>query len=479
MASSFVRVRSSRHASLVAAFGIVGAVVLGACSSSEDGSFSQRPGTGVGEDGGPGKDGAPGEEQPIPATPEADCPAPFDSPGKGPAEGENKGFPVAGQDRTFTLLLPPASFTGPRPILFAFHGTTENATKFIARAKLTDFVDRGFIVVAPNAVGNGTFWPVWDGMRAPGTETQPNKDVEMFDRLLKCTAAHHPVDKTRVFATGHSAGGIFTNRLLRTRSDVLAGGIPASGVFDLTSGGTKAALSPMTVIVTWGGDNDTYRGTTPNGVTVPAFSFVEQASLASMHYDAENSVAQAYCRGANLGHAWLPINAWFAEVLLSRPKGSPKALTLPDVPGSTTCSLGAYELPPVANVTCGSTARAGCQQACQLFADCAVENRTVGVALSSTLQGMGFTTTSCGGCVSQCQAGATSAADAAVLSCFQQQQATAQCGAGIEGAIPLYSAVNTCCKNRSDSGLCVQLCTGLVANEAAAPFFSGCNTVVN
>jgi poly(3-hydroxybutyrate) depolymerase len=431
--------------------------------------------------GGPGKgssaDGGTSSE-PL-EDPQPPCPAPFDA--SGPKEGANEGFSVGGQMRKFQLLLPPASFTGPRPILFGFHGTTENASKFITRAKLADFVAKGFIVVAPDAAGNGTFWPVWDAMRAPGTESAPNADVDLFDRLLSCTAAHHSVDTTRVFATGHSAGGIFTNRLLRSRSEVLAGGIVGSGVFDFTASAAKGSLQSMLVVVTWGGDNDTYTGTTPNGVNVPAFSFVEQASLASKYYAAEGEVAHARCRGTNLGHAWLPLNDWFSDLLISRPKGSAASgFTLPALPAGAkaACSTDPYELAPLANVTCGSTARAGCREACQLFADCAVENRTVGTTLKNELGEIGFTASSCTGCVQSCQSGATAAGDAAALSCFATKQAAAMCGPGIEGASPLFAAINECCAGKSNSNLCVNLCSSLNGNDASKAFLPTCQQIV-
>ena len=461
---------------------LVAAVLAAACSTSNDGSSAPANGSSSGTDnsGGPGSDGGGTAPEPIDVDPATACPAAFEAAESGPKAGTNAGFEAGGQSRKFELLVPPSSFTGPRPILFAFHGTTENGPKFVARARLADFAAGGFFVVAPDANGNGSFWPVWDAMRTPGTESAPNADVELFDRLLTCVAAHHPIDKNRVFATGHSAGGIFTNRLLRSRSNVLAGGIVGSGVFDFTSSGMKAPLEGMTVVVTWGGDNDRYTGTTPNGVTVPAFSFVEQASLASKFYAAEASVAHARCRGDNLGHAWLPLNDWFSELLLARPKGSPAAFTLPPLPvgAKASCSTDPYELAPLPDMTCGATARAGCREACQLFADCAVENRTVGPSLAAELAKIGFTQSSCTGCVQRCQTGATTQADAEALGCFGAKQAAATCGPGIEGSTPLFQAVNECCKGRSGSNLCVDLCTTLVGNSAAKAFFPTCQQLV-
>jgi poly(3-hydroxybutyrate) depolymerase len=486
----------SKHPGSLAAllFAALGAVA--ACYSSEDARPTLNPGTSgpTGEtsddDGGASSSEAGGvgpglgvDTPPVvlPADPTTDCPAPYNQKGAAPKAGANGSYPVSGQTRTFTLMLPPASFTGPRPLLFGFHGTTENADKFITRAKLRDFSDKGFIVIAPNAVGNGSYWPVWDGMREAGHENDPNKDLDLVDSLLKCSAAHFEVDKNRVYALGHSAGGIFMNRLLRSRSTDFAGGIVASGVFSMTGTGSTKSLDGMFVLVTWGGDNDTYKGTTASGVSVPSFSFVEQASLASTFYEAEQFVGQAYCRGDNLGHAWLPLNSWFIDQLLAHPKGTSGAgaVNLPPLPSGAPaeCNTGAYPLPPLPDVVCGSSTRAGCQAACQLMADCAAENRTVSSALGTQLQTMGFSGTSCSGCVDKCELKATTSTDTQALSCFQTHQATAMCGPGIEGAQPLMDAINQCCAGKTASKFCVGLCTTINTNSAAKAFFPTCQAI--
>ncbi|MBK6693699.1 MAG: prolyl oligopeptidase family serine peptidase [Myxococcales bacterium] len=467
-------------------------LACGACSAESPADAAAAGGPGGGEaaadvdggaqgPGGPTGQGAATPPVVLPADPATDCPAPYNAKGAGPKAGANAQYSIAGQSRSFTLLLPPATFTGPRPLLFSFHGTTENADKFITRAKLQDFVNKGFIVVAPNAAGNGTYWPVWDGMRGVGHEADPNKDLELVDSLLKCSAAHYEVDKNRVYGVGHSAGGIFMNRLLRSRSKDFAGGIVGSGVFSLTKTDSSANLDGMFVLVTWGGDNDTYKGTTPSGVNVPSFSFVEQASLASTFYEAEKNVGQAYCRGNDIGHAWLPLNTWFIEQLLAHPKGSatPGAVVLPPLPGGSpaVCKTGAYPLPPLPDVTCGSSTRAGCQQACQLMADCAAENRTVGTALGAQLASLGFSGTSCTGCVDKCEAKATTATDAQALSCFQTRQASASCGPGIDGAQPLIDAINDCCAGKTGSKFCVGLCQTINQNSAAKSFFPTCQAI--
>ncbi|HVH43755.1 MAG TPA: PHB depolymerase family esterase [Labilithrix sp.] len=418
----------------------------------------------------------------LEADPATDCPASYRD--VAPKEGNNTGYSVAGQEREFTLFLPD-DLSEPRPLLVGFNGTGEDGPSFSARAKLADFAAKGFIVVAPSSNGNGSTWPVWDSLRKPGTENDPNKDLELFDSLVKCVAGHHQVDKNRIYVAGHSAGGIMTNHVLQRRSKLLAGGIPASGVFSLTSPKPPEPLDPLFVIVTWGGDNDKYTGTA-GGVSVGGFNFATEASLASTYYDAEANVGEVNCRGNNVGHAWLSgLNDWFAAQLLAHPKGwSGKGQPdlAPPVPADAkaVCKDEPYAGTKTIEVACQTSTTDGCQQTCQLFGDCAVENGTVGPALKTELTAIGFSgpnNASCGGCVANCEVKATTASDAAALACFKQHQAKAECAQGIEGAYPLVDAVNKCCEGRKDSPWCVSICTEIKKNSSAQSFFATCSDI--
>lgn len=388
-----------------------------------------------------------------------------------PHEGANSGYEAGGQTRSFELLLPPASFTGPRPLFIAFHGTGETGRSFINRARLSEWAARGVIVVAPDAVGNGSVWPVWDGMHLPGAPVAPNADLALVDSLKDCVSSHFAVDATRIFAGGHSAGGIMTNHVLRMRSDVFAGGIVASGIFDFTepvraSTDPTGNLGAMTVIETWGGDNDGLGGYDPRtGVASSGFTFVESAALESQYFAGEPNVRQAWCRGNDLGHNWLPLNGWFMDILLAHPKGSavgPGPLALPAVPasGQAHCENTVYKLPPPVPTTCAPTDRAGCKEMCQLFADCAVSNKSVGTALAGELDSIGLHPGSCAGCTDHCNARAPSADDDAVLACFAAKSATTTCGPGLAGGLPLFvDDFAACCNPHPGSQLCADLCT--------------------
>jgi predicted esterase len=422
--------------------------------------------------------------EPLGGDPAVACPAAYAA--SAPVAGDNQGFEVAGQSRRFYLIEPDASFTGPRPLLVGFNGTNETGKSFSDRAELEQFAARGFVVVAPWSAGNGTLWPVWDSLRAEGDPDTDNPDLALFDALVACVGAHRPIDKHRIYATGHSAGGIMTNYVMQRRSELLAGGIVASGVFSLTSPEPAAPLDDVFVIVTWGGDNDEYSGGSM-GVSVPSINFVEQASIASTFYDAEPNVSQANCRGNDLGHAWLPLNDWFVDALLDHPKGLAQkgATTLPalEAGAPAACTTEPFVFTSSISVTCPPTSTvAGCAEVCQFMGDCAVENATVGPILAPQLTDLGFSgpdNTTCDGCITHCEGVATAPADAEVLGCMQDAQGASVCGPGIDGALPVIDALNACCEGRSDSPWCMDTCTILLTNSAAAGILTTCDALVN
>lgn len=472
--------------------GAVGLVVLmggGAAAGCGDDDPAGTGGAGAATQGGGGAggDGPPQKPEDVPAVaivadPATACPPAFQA--GAPAAGNNGSFDVAGQTRSFFLILPDPSFEGPRPLFLAFNGTGESGPSFSQRAKLQDFADKGFIVLAPSSAGNGTVWPVWDAMNAPGEDSPDNKDLAFIDMLVPCTAAYYPIDQNRLYLGGHSAGGIMSNYVLQRRSAVFAGGIVASGVFSLTQPPTPAPLEPLFALVTWGGDNDAYSGGTGE-VSVPTINFVEQAAIASAFYEAEPNVGQANCRGDNFGHAWLDgANAWMADQLLLHPKGLPGSgdLTVDPAPApGVTCSADPYTFEGGLTVLCPGSTTAGCNATCQLFADCAVENATVGPILAPQLTALGFSgseNTDCTGCVTNCEETAVQPADAGVLACIQDFADSATCGPGIDGALPAIDAINECCVGQSASAYCVEVCTVLLQNTATTSFLPTCVDLV-
>src|SRR5262245_53583527 len=71
------------------------------------------------------------------------------------------------------------------------------------------------IVVTPECVGGASAW-------------SESRDLPMFDALLAKLQAQYCVDNQRVFAAGHSSGGMFTHMLGCRRGGVIRGIGPLS-----------------------------------------------------------------------------------------------------------------------------------------------------------------------------------------------------------------------------------------------------------
>lgn len=401
--------------------------------------------------------------------PSENCPPAYVA---GMQDGWNEGYLVGDEERSFYLQTP--SGGGAHPLLIAFNGTNEEADNFFERTKLEEFVAAGFIVVAPQDVEHGTIWKVWDAMRESGDENRSGPDLDLFDSVVACTQSHYRVDTKRIFVTGHSAGGIMANFVLQRRSELLAGGVVASGIMSLTAPDPREPLDDMAVLVTWGGNNDAVRGIEG----LPEFNFHEQAVIASQYYSDESKVTQAWCEGEELGHVWLDqANTILIDFLLSHPKGETSDWSLVAPPDSANfgCGLNKLEYVPSEQVDCPLSDTAGCQAYCDFIGDCVVENATVQPVLAPQLVALGFggdnAVTDCRGCLDRCEQDALDGASTEVLDCLASAADAATCGPGVEGAMPFIDGFNACCLDQDQSLVCGTLCTEINNNAVAKGFF--------
>ena len=418
-----------------------------------------------------------------PKAPVTACPGAFTT--TAPVAGINADFTVEGQKRTFNLRLPDSkTFSGPRPLMVYFHGTNLSGKEIDGFDFADQLIKAGVIVVAPDGAANGSVWPEWDAMRQPTDKTRPNKDLAMFDTLVGCLSGHFEVDQKRIFVSGHSAGGIMTNRILRERSKILAGAVVASGIYDLTDPVATGGVDPMAIMVTFGGDNDEYSGTS-GGKQVPKFNFAEQAAIASDAYEKTAGINQVHCRGDNIGHKWLnDVNDVLVDFLLAHPKGDADnkdwKLKAKAATAKSVCKEDAAKFVPAVVVECTAGTKApDCKEYCQRLADCVVENNTVRPVLSAELTAVGFTgtdQTDCGGCITQCEADAAKggAVDTGVLACIKTEVAKKQCSSGIAGALVVVEALAPCCDKKLTSEVCGRFCTAVLKNTVAAGFFPVC-----
>jgi poly(3-hydroxybutyrate) depolymerase len=132
-------------------------------------------------------------------------------------------------ERTFVLDLPTDYDNSTAyPVIFGFHGMGGSGEMFRSSfyGNLLSAMADEVIVVHPDAIGDPTAWDT-------GT------DVPFFDALLEHLESSLCVDETRVFITGHSSGGFFSNTLACQRGNVIRGAAPVSGGGPFVFGGTS------------------------------------------------------------------------------------------------------------------------------------------------------------------------------------------------------------------------------------------------
>jgi polyhydroxybutyrate depolymerase len=126
---------------------------------------------------------------------------------KGAGPGDKKfEIVVDATTRTYLLHVPPSLVkTRPAPLLLVFHGGgghDYNMPRFTGFDRLAD--SRGFIVAYPESANTH-----WNDTRA----LSPADDVAFVRALIAYLERAYPVDPARVYATGISNGGFFSQRL--------------------------------------------------------------------------------------------------------------------------------------------------------------------------------------------------------------------------------------------------------------------------
>ena len=131
-----------------------------------------------------------------------------------------------GRRRTYLVHVPAGASTTPLPVLMAFHGGGGNASGFQRYAELDRVADRErFIVVYPNGTGplpnRLLTWNAGDGCCGYALTNAVN-DMGFAATVLSDLEGRIPIDRKRVYATGHSNGAILAHRFAAERSGIVA-----------------------------------------------------------------------------------------------------------------------------------------------------------------------------------------------------------------------------------------------------------------
>ncbi len=137
------------------------------------------------------------------------------------------------------------------PLMFVFHGLGGSAAGIAGPLGVDQLVADGMVVVVPDS-GSGAY-SEWE----TGILPEDNLDLQMFYDVLGCAHRGLGIDLDRVFATGMSAGGLWSSYLLLHASEWLAAVAPFSGGF---IGYPPTTERQIPVMMTWGGPSDLAQG---------------------------------------------------------------------------------------------------------------------------------------------------------------------------------------------------------------------------
>lgn len=175
----------------------------------------------------------------------------------------NVGFTSGGAARSFRLLVP-RNYDGARawPLMFAWHWLNASSGSFVRDGELESAVEQmGFIIALPDkklkANGDKEYLFDW-----PFVETNHAEEELVFtEDLLACISRQFTIDRTRVYAVGVSAGGLWVTYMAMTpRVGYFAAVESLSGGLGDVAGVWHIDYAPQPnkfpAVVLWGGPRD-------------------------------------------------------------------------------------------------------------------------------------------------------------------------------------------------------------------------------
>ncbi len=140
-----------------------------------------------------------------------------------------------GLNRTFIIHLPPSYGQQPQPVVLAYHGYSQLASRMEQYTNLDAEADKaGFIAIFPQGVDDPTSWNAGLGASGP---TGDADDVQFTRDMLSYLAKNYCVNTHRIYVTGFSLGGGMAYRVACTLSGQIAAIATVAGAYYHAPGG--------------------------------------------------------------------------------------------------------------------------------------------------------------------------------------------------------------------------------------------------
>jgi polyhydroxybutyrate depolymerase len=184
------------------------------------------------------------------------------SPHAGAAEiGEQRMLQVGSEQRAYYLHRPAGAASSALPLVIVFHGGEGSPQKIAAQTGFNEVADRnGFAVAYPASIDH------WNDGR--DATAKFGDDTRFTSELIDALAGSDGIDRTRVYATGASNGGLMTLRLACERANEIAAFAAVAASFPDSYMSHCKPARPVPLLIIHGSDDRLIPrggGTIPSG----------------------------------------------------------------------------------------------------------------------------------------------------------------------------------------------------------------------
>ena len=164
---------------------------------------------------------------------------------------------IDGSARSYDIYVPTTRANKAYPLVFLLHGHRGNANMMMGEIGRPapyrvwlDIAERErLLLVIPDGENGADGYRGWNDCRADVTTNPHTDDVGFIDQLIEAVATAYPIDRSRLYATGTSNGGMMVYRLALERAEAFAAVAPVVAAMPARSQcGMPVATIPILIM---------------------------------------------------------------------------------------------------------------------------------------------------------------------------------------------------------------------------------------